>query len=236
MILIIKLLLAHLIGDFLFQPESWVKAKEEKKLRAWQLYPHSVIHGVLSLLIVWDWSFWKWALLIIVVHLAIDSIKITFQTENSKRSWFLIDQVLHLLSLGLIGIWYQEIRLNLASIFDANTLIFLTLAFFLTKPTSIAVKILISKWTPHTNDKDDESLESAGKYIGILERLFVFVFIITNHWEAVGFLIAAKSVFRFGNLKDSKDRKLTEYVLIGTMLSFGIAIVTGIICLKITTQ
>jgi hypothetical protein len=52
MILIIKLLLAHLIGDFLFQPESWVKAKEEKKLRAWQLYPHSVIHGVLSLLIV----------------------------------------------------------------------------------------------------------------------------------------------------------------------------------------
>jgi Protein of unknown function (DUF3307) len=54
MILIIKLLLAHLIGDFLFQPESWVKAKEEKKLRAWQLYPHSVIHGVLSLLIVWD--------------------------------------------------------------------------------------------------------------------------------------------------------------------------------------
>jgi Protein of unknown function (DUF3307) len=236
MILIIKLLLAHLIGDFLFQPESWVKAKEEKKLKAWQLYPHSVIHGVLSLLIVWDWSFWKWALLIIVVHLVIDSIKIRFQTNDSKKSWFLIDQVLHFISLGIIGIWYQEIELNLTSVFNENILIFLTLAFFLTKPTSIAVKIIISKWTPHTNSKDDESLESAGKYIGILERLFVFVFIITNHWEAVGFLIAAKSVFRFGDLKESKDRKLTEYVLIGTMLSFGIAVFVGIIYSKLSIQ
>jgi Protein of unknown function (DUF3307) len=175
-------------------------------------------------------------LLIIVVHLVIDSIKIRFQTNDSKRSWFLIDQVLHFISLGIIGIWYQEIELNLTSVFNENILIFLTLAFFLTKPTSIAVKIIISKWTPHTNSKDDESLESAGKYIGILERLFVFVFIITNHWEAVGFLIAAKSVFRFGDLKESKDRKLTEYVLIGTMLSFGIAVFVGIIYSKLSIQ
>jgi len=40
-------------------------------------------------------------------------------------------------------------------------------------------------------------------------------------------LIAAKSVFRFGDLRESKNRKLTEYILIGTLLSFGIAIATG---------
>ena len=55
----------------------------------------------------------------------------------------------------------------------------------------------------------------------------MFVFIITNEWQAVGFLLAAKSVFRFGNLQEAKDRKLTEYILIGTLLSFGIAIITG---------
>ena len=71
------------------------------------------------------------------------------------------------------------------------------------------------------------SLQSAGKYIGILERLLVFVFMIHNEWQAVGFLIAAKSVFRFGNLQEARDRKLTEYILIGTLLSFGIAILTG---------
>lgn len=76
---------------------------------------------------------------------------------------------------------------------------------------------------------EDESLQSAGKYIGILERLFVFAFFASGHPEAVGFLIAAKSVFRFGDLKEAKSRKLTEYVLIGTLISFGIAILTGII-------
>jgi hypothetical protein len=45
--------------------------------------------------------------------------------------------------------------------------------------------------------------------------------------------LAAKSVFRFGDLKESKDRKLTEYILIGTLLSFGIAIASGIVALKL---
>jgi len=56
---------------------------------------------------------------------------------------------------------------------------------------------------------------------------------VTGHWEAIGFLIAAKSVFRFGDLKESKERKLTEYILIGTLLSFGIAMITGIIVVKL---
>jgi len=41
-------------------------------------------------------------------------------------------------------------------------------------------------------------------------------------------LIAAKSVFRFGDLSRAKDRKLTEYILIGTFLSFGLAIAIGL--------
>jgi len=60
------------------------------------------------------------------------------------------------------------------------------------------------------------------------------VFVITGNWEGIGFLLAAKSVFRFGDLKESKDRKLTEYILIGTLLSFGIAIATGMLALKLT--
>jgi hypothetical protein len=68
---------------------------------------------------------------------------------------------------------------------------------------------------------------NAGLYIGMLERLFVFTFIILNHWEGIGFLLAAKSVFRFGDLSNANDRKLTEYVLIGTLISFAFAIGTS---------
>lgn len=68
------------------------------------------------------------------------------------------------------------------------------------------------------------SLDNAGRYIGMLERLFIFVFILSGELSAIGFLLAAKSVFRFGDLSKAKDRKLTEYILIGTFLSFGLAI------------
>ena len=112
-------------------------------------------------------------------------------------------------------------------LFNPRTLQLITALVFLTVPSSILIKTVISIWTPVTIEHSKlqtESLVNAGKYIGILERILVFVFILTNHFEAVGFLLAAKSIFRFGDLKEAQDLKLTEYVLIGTLLSFGIAI------------
>jgi Flp pilus assembly pilin Flp len=98
--------------------------------------------------------------------------------------------------------------------------------------TIISGKIMtfiMQKWVNELEDHNEHSLSNAGKYIGMLERFFVFLFIIIGQWQAIGFLLAAKSVFRFGDLKDSKDRKLTEYMLIGTLISFAIATIIGLI-------
>ena len=121
---------------------------------------------------------------------------------------------------------------KLEDFFNDESLKIVTAIVFLTVPSSIFIKTIISIWTPITIDHSKiqtESLVNAGKYIGILERLLVFVFILVNHWEGVGFMIAAKSVFRFSDLAEAKQRKLTEYVLIGTLLSFGIAVLVGIL-------
>lgn len=228
MIVLLKLLIAHLTGDFLLQPEKWVKAKEEKKLGAWQLYFHSLLHGALVLLLMWNINFWMWALLIAFVHLIIDSFKLLFQKNNTKRALFFIDQLLHFISIYAVWLLYEGKYFSFSFLENANLLLLMALIIFLTTPVSFAVKIFISKWTPDTEAGDDlVSLQSAGTNIGILERLLVFVFMINNEWQAVGFLLAAKSVFRFGNLQEAKDRKLTEYILIGTLLSFGIAVLTG---------
>jgi hypothetical protein len=177
---------------------------------------------------MWDLSFWMWALLIAFVHFIIDSFKLLVQKSNTKRALFFIDQLLHFISIYAIWLLYEGKYFTFSFLKNINLLLLITLIIFLTKPVSFAVKIFISKWTPDTEAGDDlVSLQSAGMYIGILERLLVFVFMINNEWQAVGFLLAAKSVFRFGNLQEAKDRKLTEYVLIGTLLSFGIAILTG---------
>lgn len=227
MTLLLKLILAHLLGDFLFQSNKWVKAKELGKVKAYQLYLHVLIHFALTMLLVWDWNFWPWATVIAASHLLIDSIKLYIQKH--KRILFFADQFLHLLVLFTVWYYHRIYPLHIVSIDSSRLLLWLTTLFILTHPLSIAIKIFISKWTPNTEDKENDSLEDAGQYIGYLERLLVFTFIITNHWEAVGFLITAKSVFRFGDLKASKERKLTEYVLIGTLISFGTAISTALL-------
>ena len=43
MILLLKLILAHFIGDFLLQPKSWVKEKQKHKALSKVLYL-SLIH------------------------------------------------------------------------------------------------------------------------------------------------------------------------------------------------
>ncbi len=231
MILLIKLVLAHLMGDFLLQPDSWVKAKEKNKLGSWQLYLHSFIHFALIMLLVFDFTFWKWAAIIALAHLVIDVVKLYSIKENG-RWYFFVDQAIHLLLLTAIWLVYSAGESPLRNIKPDHLLVFITAAYALTTPISIAVKFYISKWTPHTIDEDDGSLQEAGKTIGILERLFVFAFVLSGHWEAIGFLFAAKSIFRFGDLKESKERKLTEYVLIGTLVSFGLAIVIGVLYTK----
>lgn len=227
MIVFVKLLLAHLLGDFLLQPTAWVLDKEAKKHKSSFLYIHVLLHGILAFVLVFESAFLWYALLLTVLHGIIDYIKLRFQTKKSKRLWFLLDQFLHLITLVGIAFFYTNASIDF-SLLSANFWIIVTGIVVLTKPASVIIQNIISIWTPEKNAKDN-SLENAGNYIGILERLFIFCFLLTHHFEAIGFLLAAKSIFRFGDLKAAKDRKLTEYVLIGTLLSFGIALLIGLL-------
>lgn len=228
MILFVKLFLAHILGDFIFQPNSWVIDKESKKQKSIYLYTHAAFHGTLTWILVWELSFGWYALLLAITHGFIDFLKLHYQKDTTRRTWFIGDQIAHLMVLIVITFLYNHQKIDFLY-FNSQFWIILTGVLFLTKPTSICIRNLISIWTPENKNGTDDSLANAGNYIGILERLFVFCFIITGHFEAIGFLLAAKSIFRFGDLKEAKDRKLTEYVLIGTLLSFGIALLTGLI-------
>ncbi len=226
-----NLILAHLLGDFILQPNSWVADKEKKKGRSIYLFLHVLIHIALTMLFLWDFNLWWIALIVGVSHLLIDVTKLSFQTAKTKRIWFFIDQIAHILVIVALSLFYFP-YFKLEDFFNDDSLKIVTAIVFLTVPSSIFIKTIISIWTPITIDHSKiqtESLVNAGKYIGILERLLVFVFILVNHWEGVGFMIAAKSVFRFSDLAEAKQRKLTEYVLIGTLLSFGIAVLVGIL-------
>lgn len=219
-----------MLGDFVLQPKSWVKEKEKKKAKSLKLYLHFLIHGLLILLVFWNLQYWLLALSVMLIHGLIDIAKLYFQKKNNKTSWFVIDQALHLISIFILWLVWTDTNLEISLWLESTSLwIYVTALLFLTSVSGILIQVLLTKWSTSINDGKNQSLDNAGKYIGILERLFVFTFVILGRWEAIGFLLAAKSVFRFGDLKESKDRKLTEYILIGTLLSFGIAILIGII-------
>ncbi|WP_452223541.1 DUF3307 domain-containing protein [Lacinutrix chionoecetis] len=231
MLFFIKLVLAHLIGDFVLQPKKWIEHKFDKKHKSKYLYFHILIH-FLALVLVLQANFkdyWLGIIIITVSHYIIDLLKLHINNAKNTRWLFFADQLAHVLILVLVtGIYFGN-PLELGIVFTSKTIVFITFLLFATSMASVVMKIIISKWSLDTEDENNSNaLENAGAYIGILERLFVFLFIITNHWEGVGFLMAAKSIFRFGDLSKAKDRKLTEYVLIGTLLSFGIAILAGL--------
>jgi len=235
MILFLKLFLAHLLGDFLLQPESWVKDKEKKKVKSTKLYFHIAIHFILLLVFLqFDITqYWLGILIIIVSHYSFDVLKIYTQNKNNKRVLFFVDQMLHITVLVFASLLYTNFSFSLDSFLTKKILLLLIALLLTTYVSAIIIKMIITQWNPESKKENDDSLAKAGRYIGVLERLFVFIFIVTNHWEAIGFLLAAKSIFRFGDLTSSKDRKLTEYILIGTLLSFGVAILIGIIYLYI---
>jgi hypothetical protein len=159
-------------------------------------------------------------------HLIIDVIKIKLKHRLPASYLFFGDQLLHLLILvGAIGLYFD---INWISFLNPNAswLIWILAIVMLTSVSGIILTVALSKWK--LVDYEGEALEKAGYYIGILERLFIFGFVVMQYWEGIGFLIAAKSIFRFSDLSRSKDRKLTEYVLIGTLLSYGIAIVIAL--------
>jgi len=74
-------------------------------------------------------------------------------------------------------------------------------------------------------------LTNGGRTIGQWERALIFLFVCTGQFGSIGFLVAAKSIFRFGELKDRDNRMEAEYITIGTLMSFGWAITVGYLTL-----
>ncbi len=214
--LFLKMLLAHLVGDFILQPDSWVNDKNTSKLRSPKLFIHLGIQTILLALVLgFNTTYWLGYILILLSHLLIDAVKIWLNNTRPVKELFFLDQAAHIAVIALAASIYQPIDLTFTKLISGNNLILFTALVFVTFTAAVIVKVSIAQWNPEQNSDQDNSLSKAGRFIGILERLFVFIFVINGHWQAIGFLLAAKSVFRFGNLKESKDRKLTEYILIG---------------------
>lgn len=233
-VFILKIVLAHLAGDFVFQSKKWIEDRNEKGYKSQYLYLHTAVH--LLLLVVFFATelsaVFGSLLLIVILHFLIDLAKAYLERTSRFSSFglFVTDQVLHMLVLALVVVLrFPEVSDYL--IISTEKLLLYGIALLLVSSvSSVAMKLFFRKWNRAFKKKtlEKESLKNAGNIIGITERLLVVLFINIGFFEGIGYLLAAKSIFRFGDLTHAKDRKLTEYILSGTLISFTLAIIIGI--------
>lgn len=224
----IKLLLAHIIGDFFLQSDDFCKRKLEKGVKGPELYVHSFIIFVLSYIALFNWNAWCIAIIIGASHLIIDTLKCLIKKDNLYS--FAVDQLLHCIVISAIAFvcsikWTYYITLHES--FSVNQIIVITIAFLLcSKPANILIKYILRLYNINSpSDNNSSTKLHSGALIGTLERWLIIVFVLLGHFEAIGFLLAAKSLIRF---KDSETLK-TEYVLLGTLISVTIAVACSLL-------
>jgi hypothetical protein len=72
-----------------------------------------------------------------------------------------------------------------------------------------------------------QGFEQGGRVIGMLERAMIFLLVLAEAPTAVGFLITAKSILRFGDIGKGASRKEVEYILVGSLMSFLFGLATA---------
>lgn len=234
--ILLKLLCAHIFADFVLQTNRICNGKKATgKIRYGYLLLHSLLQAATAYLLIARWDNWIIPAVIFSTHFAIDYIKSSYMKENMTS--FIIDQVVHI--AVIIVLWsclfgrYADWGTVFSGIWDGNKIWIVVTAYTVAlKPSSILLSLFIKQWMPH-DSKNDDTLPHAGLWIGYLERFLILTFIFTHNFEGIGFLLAAKSIFRFGELNKAKEIKITEYVLIGTLASFAIATAIGFIALQI---
>jgi hypothetical protein len=211
------LLLAHALADFVLQPDRMV-AKKRKPL--WFLLHIAIVLATACLAMG---SLHPALLALALAHAAIDATKLAIRRNDLAA--FALDQTAHVATLIATavllpdlfstGLWSGLTDLPAALAIAAG-------AILAVRAGGYAVGLLMAPWAAEISL---DGLTNGGRAIGQLERGLIFLLILGGLPEGIGFLIAAKSVLRFGTVRE--EAKLSEYVIIGTLASFGWAMLAA---------
>lgn len=253
--LIVNLTLAHLLADFYCQTENSCRNKLLKNHRSKSLW----VHFLTMLIALWVATFsWRGILLaapIAIIHLSIDWFKSflsirkhVFDIKGDKLIpgknnqydllMFLVDQLLHIASIvGIVWLFrgtfltWSEPQC-ITTLYNTHPLWLTTIIgiVVVAKPANLLVLAILNACKINVASDDDHGQFRSGALIGNLERILILLFVLLSQYEAIGFLIAAKSILRF---KETTEGEKSEYVLSGTFLSLAISLAIGILIVKL---
>lgn len=228
-VILVRLILFHLITDFILQPNSWVQHRNQNHYKSVKLYLHGFLAALGAYVSFWDWAAYPVFIVVLLTHIPLDLWK--SYKKTCKMGYFILDQIIHISILVVYWLaWisgFSKFGQIITHIFSDYHIMLLILGYVICiYPTGYIVNFSTERWRKLIACEENDSLAEVGKWIGIIERILVFTMVYTETYENIGLILAAKSIIRFS---DREARKNTEYVLIGTMISFTMASFIGFI-------
>jgi len=232
--LLVILLLAHVLLGFWipsyssFKPPHRFSQKVIISLLIAGIY--FVAFTLLMILLRDDDAFaWKAGLFMAIARF----LSLILTPNSSKSSTLALLSREAVLIISLVAVWLvsennaAQLQVSLAKLFTTPMLAVGLAYVALLRPASALISTILSPWIKEIDNSG--SLANAGTLIGYLERLLILTFVLLEQWEAVGFLLTAKSILRFNEIQNAKVRSISEYVLLGTLLSFSLSIGAGLL-------
>ncbi len=223
------MLLAHLLGDFVFQPDFLARWKG-----------HSIrgvlVHGMVVTLTLWFCSlpftphWWPYALGIGVVHTLLDiaRVKIGAVGPTLALILFLLDQIAHVLVIlaglagsGWLGPRPAETALGIWLQADHH-LTFILGYVLLTMPAWVLVHFFVRGMGAESTSLPGRPGE---KYIGMIERGLIATFVLIGQYLLIPLVVAPRLIVdgRNGRVESERLGYLNEL-----LISVGLAIAVGL--------
>lgn len=220
----IALLAAHLLADFTLQ-SHWMVANKRRPL---VLALHILIVTATAAVAI-GWLDWRLLAILAITHAAMDAVKMWLLRTGIAA--FAIDQGFHLLVLaGLASAFPDGLERGLWGLLPPDLFKALLIGFTGIGAAIASVStggIVIGLLLAHIKTPAIVTiggLKQGGRYIGWLERGLTLLFVAIGQPEGVGLLLAAKSILRFGDISNTRQRARAEYIIIGTFMNFGWAL------------
>lgn len=231
MTILVWLVLGHLLATFYLPPAAWQASRQQMGLRAPGLYFAIVLYATsMSVALLISAALGQvslsvnlvWAVLMLTSAYGVIAGVISY---TQQRAWLVLaEQLAYLAVLTLVWGWLTGLLpfvtiWTLGFLLQREHLIVVAGFLLVAKPVSVFIAAVLKRQAEALTQPAAGLIE-AGRMIGYVERWLIMSFVLSGQFIGVGFLLAAKSIFRFGDLSQAHERRLTEYMLLGTLLSF----------------
>jgi len=229
---------AHVTADYLAQTRDMV----ENKHKPGPMARHIAIVALFSVIAIApalsNPQAWLAIAVLTGIHAAMDLAKT--HILPGKKLWpYLLDQVVHIGTIIAIAATFPMLAAEglwatyLPAFYPYLTQAYLLFGFavFAVVAGGYAVQILLAQVVPTEDSAQEKGMPDAGRAIGRLERGIILLLMLIGQPAGIAFLIAAKSVLRFGDVQ--QNRPASEIVIIGTLASVGWAMLCGVALLAL---